>query len=43
MENFLAIAYFRITEFRSKILDCLYLPDVNVKEWRATEFDINSN
>ena len=39
IETFLAIAYFRIPEFRSKILECL--PDekeVQIDEWKPTHF-----
>jgi len=39
VENFTAIAFFRIPEFRKKLLKCLIRdddPDIN--EWRGTEF-----
>jgi hypothetical protein len=41
IETFLAIAYFRIPEFRSKILECL--PDekeVQIDEWKPTHFSL---
>lgn len=42
IESFLAIAYFRIPEFRSKILECF--PDernVQLDEWKPTHFSLD--
>jgi hypothetical protein len=43
VENFCAIAYFRIPEFQRSLLKCLTKPDDPlIQEWRGTEYDINN-
>lgn len=42
VENFIAIAYFRIPEFRTKLLECLKNEkDPEILDWRATEYKLN--
>ena len=41
VETFCAIAYFRVPEFRNKLLECLSLPkdkEFNTTEWRGSEW-----
>ena len=43
IENFLAIAYFRIPKFRNQLLQIFKeFGDIEIMEWRGTEFKINS-
>ncbi len=43
LESYLAIAYFRIPEFRSKILECLPSEtDVIIDEWKPTHFSLDA-
>ncbi len=46
-ENFVALAYFRIPEFRSKLLDCLKLSmakgQTEIPEWRGAEWNLEVN
>jgi len=43
LETYLAIAYFRIPEFRSKILECLpNEQDIHLDEWKTTHFSLDS-
>ena len=39
--NFCALAYFRIPEFRSSLLDCLSKNlDIQITEWRGAEYNL---
>ena len=43
IETFLAIAYFRVPEFRSKIMECLPdEEDVQIDEWKPTHFSLDA-
>ena len=44
IENFLAIAYFRIPKFRNHLLQIFreFDEDIQILEWRGTDFKINS-
>ena len=44
VENFCAIAYFKIPEFRVKILSCITKTnDIDIPEWRGTEYKLDEN
>ena len=43
VENFLAIAYFRIPKFRSHLLEIFNeFNNIEILEWRGTDYKINS-
>jgi len=44
IENFCALGYFKIPDFRNKIIECIMKTnDPVLSEWRGTEFKLEEN